>query len=133
MPETPIHKYARPIFSQYQVWMPRKPLMIQPISESSLPKPTSHNHLWLRIFRPNRCHIGVCLLFREFIHRYIVFAIFINSVNPTTSSLPKRLNFSFFKSCGFHVYFCNSFSIPFWFKRNIRYILSSLLSSGLNG
>ena len=35
---------------------------------SSAPQPTAHNHLRLRVLRPNRRHIRVSLLRRELIH-----------------------------------------------------------------
>ena len=49
VPEAPVHKDARSIFPQHQVRMPRQSFMVQPISEPSLPQPTSHNHFWLCI------------------------------------------------------------------------------------
>ena len=65
MPEASIHEDARPVFPQHQVWMPRQSLMIQPISESSTPQPTTHNHLRLRVLRPDGRHIFMTLLFCE--------------------------------------------------------------------
>ena len=68
MPEASVHEDACPVFSQYQVRMPRQPLMVQPVTEPSLPQTTTHNHFWLRVLASNRCHVGVPLLCREFIH-----------------------------------------------------------------
>ena len=68
MPEASIHEDARPVFSQHQVWMPRQSFMVQPISETSLPQATSHNHLRLRVFRMDSRHVLVPLFCREFIH-----------------------------------------------------------------
>ncbi len=42
--------------------------MVKPVSESSLPQSTSHNHLRLRILRPDCRHINVSLLWSEVIH-----------------------------------------------------------------
>ena len=68
MPKATIDKDARPVFPQHQVWMTRQPFVVQPVTESSLPQPTTHNHLWLRIFRTNGRHILMPLLWGEFIH-----------------------------------------------------------------
>ena len=68
MPEAPIHKNARPVLPQHQVGMSGQPPIIQSVSESPLPQPPPHNHLRLRVFRPNRRHIRVSLLWSEFIH-----------------------------------------------------------------
>ena len=65
MPKAPVHEDARPVFPQHQVWMPRQSLMIQPISETSLPQATTHNHLRLRVLRPDGRHIFMTLLFGE--------------------------------------------------------------------
>ena len=62
MPEAPIHEDASPVFPQHQVRMPWQPLVIQSISESPLPQPTTHNHLRLRILRPNSRHVIMTLL-----------------------------------------------------------------------
>ena len=56
--------------------------MIQTISESPLPQPTPYNHLRLCILRSNRRHVGMSLLWSEFIHglllhRYHNFVLFI--------------------------------------------------------
>lgn len=68
---------ARPILSQHQVRMPRQPPVIQTIPKSPLPQPTPHNHLRLRILRPDRLHIGVSLLWREFVHNQYCMGIII--------------------------------------------------------
>lgn len=48
--------------------MSRQTLMVQPVTESSFPQSTSHNHLRLCVLRPNCRHIGVSLFCWEFIH-----------------------------------------------------------------
>ena len=68
LPETAIHKDTRPILPKHQVRMSWQPLMVQPIPESPTPQPTPHNHLRLRVLRPNSCHVIMTLLCREFIH-----------------------------------------------------------------
>ena len=68
VPEAPIHKDASPVFPQHQIRMPRQPPVVQTIPESPLPQPPPHNHLRLRVLRPNRRHIRVPLLWRELIH-----------------------------------------------------------------
>ena len=62
MPETSIHKDARPVFPQHQVRMSRQSLMIQSESESSTPQSTTHYHLRLRILRLDSRHVSVPLL-----------------------------------------------------------------------
>ena len=59
MPETSIYKDAGPVLPQYQVRMSGQPLVVQTITESPTPQPFAHNHLRLRVLRPNRRHIGV--------------------------------------------------------------------------
>ena len=66
--ETAIHKDTRPILPQHQVRMSWQALMVQPIPESPTPQPTPHNHLRLRVLRPNSCHVGMSLLRSEFVH-----------------------------------------------------------------
>ena len=58
MPEAPIHKNACPVLPQYQVRMSRQPLVVKPVPESPFPQSTPHNHLRLRVLRPNCRHIG---------------------------------------------------------------------------
>ena len=74
MPEAPVHKHACPVLAQHQIGMPWQPLVIQSVSESSLPQPLAHNQLRLRVLRPNRRHILTALLGREFIHCFPVSA-----------------------------------------------------------
>ena len=62
MPEATIHKDTCPILPQHQVRMPRQPLVVQPITKSSLPQPSPHNHLRLRVLRPNSRHVIMSLL-----------------------------------------------------------------------
>jgi len=68
MPKAAIHKDARAILPQHQVGMPGQPLMVQAIPESTLPQPTPHNHLRLRVLRPDGSHVFMTLLWGEFIH-----------------------------------------------------------------
>ena len=75
MPEASIHKDTRPVFPQHQVRMPRQPLMVQSVTESPTPQPTTHNHLRLCILRPNRYHVPMALLWGEFIHTLTYYEI----------------------------------------------------------
>ena len=68
MPEAPVHEDTRAILPQHQIRMPRQSLMVQSVSEPPLPQSTAHNHLRLRILPSDRRHIGVSLLWSEFIH-----------------------------------------------------------------
>ena len=62
MPETPIHKDARPVFPQHQIRMSRQPFVVQSESEASTPQSTTHYHLRLRILRLDSRHVFVALL-----------------------------------------------------------------------
>jgi hypothetical protein len=68
MPEAAIDEDTGSVFSQHQVRMPRQSPVVQSITKPSLPQSFAHNHLRLRILRPNRRHIIMSLLCREFIH-----------------------------------------------------------------
>jgi hypothetical protein len=68
MPEASVHEDTCAILLQHQVWMPRQPWRIKPITEPPAPQPLAHNHLWLRILRMDRCHILMPLFCRKFIH-----------------------------------------------------------------
>ena len=83
MPEAAVHENARSVFPQYQVWMSWQPLMIEPVSESPTPQSLAHNHFRLRILRPDRRHVVVPLLRREFIHNILIDQMyyFINQSN----------------------------------------------------
>ena len=72
MPEASIYKDARPIFPQHQVRMPGQSFVVQPIAESSFPKTTPHNHLRLRVLRPNSRHVPMALLCGELVHITLV-------------------------------------------------------------
>ena len=104
MPEAPIHKDARPVFPQHQVRMPRQSFMVQPISESSLPQATSHNHLRLRVLRLDSRHVGMSLLCGESVH--------ITSMPPSIS-LPPQGSIRF-ASCLQHISFV---SFPYFMTR----------------
>ena len=71
MPEASVDEDASPVFSQYQVWMPRQAFMIQAISEATPPQPFAHNHFWLRILIVNRRHVFMPLLWSEVVHNHI--------------------------------------------------------------
>ena len=73
MPEASIYKYARPVLLQYKVRMSRQPFVIQSVSESTFPQPSSHNQLRLRVFRPYCRHIIMTLLCCKTIHNYFGF------------------------------------------------------------
>jgi hypothetical protein len=68
MPETTIYKDTSPVFSQYQVRMPWKPLVIQPVSKTTFPQPFAHNNFWLCILVTNRRHGFVSLLWGKVVH-----------------------------------------------------------------
>ena len=68
MPEASVDEDASAILAKYQVRMPRQPLMIQSIPETTSPQPFTHNHLRLRILRTNARHNFVTLLWREVVH-----------------------------------------------------------------
>ena len=65
MPETPVHKDARPVFSHHDVRLPRQSRMIQPIPIPMSPQPTAHHHLRLRVLAVDGCHVSVTLLGRQ--------------------------------------------------------------------
>ena len=73
MPKASIHEDACPVLSQHKVWMSRQPLVIQSVSESTFPQPSSHNQLRLRVFRPYCHHIIMTLLCSKTIHNYFGF------------------------------------------------------------
>ena len=81
MPEASVDEDASPVFPQNQVRMPRQPLMIQSVSKTTFPQPTSHNHLWLRILRANARHIFVYFFRRTPTHITDV-AYMLRSVGP---------------------------------------------------
>jgi hypothetical protein len=68
MPETAVNKNASPVFPEYQIWMTRQPFMVKPVTKTSLPQSTPHNHFWLCILVVDCCHVFVTLLQREPIH-----------------------------------------------------------------
>ena len=68
VPEATINKDTGPVFSQDQIWMPRQPFMIQPVSETPLPQPMTHDQLRLSILRTDGSHVIVTLLLSKFIH-----------------------------------------------------------------
>jgi hypothetical protein len=68
MPKATVHKDAGAVLSKYEIRMTWQPLMVQPISETSLPQTTSHNHLRIRVFRPDGRHILMALLCGESVH-----------------------------------------------------------------
>ena len=68
MPEASVYKDARPVLLQYKVRMSRQPLVIQSVSEPAFPKPSSHNQLRLRVFRPYCRHIIMTLLSSKSVH-----------------------------------------------------------------
>ena len=68
MPETTVYKDASTILSQNQVRMSRQPLVVKPVPESPFPQSTPHNHLRLRVLRPNCRHIGWSSFCWEFVH-----------------------------------------------------------------
>lgn len=87
MPETAVNKDASPVFSQYQIRMPRQPLVIKPKTETSLPQSSTHYHLWLGILRTNRRHVLIDAFWREFYHglnpqRYFIYKTFYRIIQP---------------------------------------------------
>lgn len=68
MPETSIHKYARPVFPQHKVRMSWQSSVIQSVSESPFPQPSSHGHLRSCILRPYSRHVPMSLFGREGVH-----------------------------------------------------------------
>jgi hypothetical protein len=73
MPEASVHKDTRPILPKHQVRMSWQALMIQSIPESPFPQPTPHNHLRLRVLRPNSRHVIMTLLRGKTIHIRLYF------------------------------------------------------------
>ena len=68
VPKAPVHEYARSIFPQHKIRMPRQFRRVQPVSESPFPQTPPHYHLRLRILRADRRHVLVTLLCCEYIH-----------------------------------------------------------------
>ena len=68
VPKASVNKNARSIFPQHQIRMSWQLWRIKPLSESSLPQSSAHNHLRLRVLPTNCRHILVPLFCREFIH-----------------------------------------------------------------
>lgn len=68
MLETAVHEDAGPVLAKYQVRMSRLPLVIESVSESSFPQPTSHYHLWLCILITDSRHVFAALLRRDSVH-----------------------------------------------------------------
>lgn len=68
MPETTVDKYAGSIFSQHQVWMSWQSWIVQPVSKTMAPQIFAHKNFRLRVFRSNRSHCIVPLLWCHFIH-----------------------------------------------------------------
>ena len=120
VPETPVHKYASPVFPHHDVRFPWQSWMIQPIAIPMPPQPTTHHHLRLRIFAVDGRHVRMALFCKNLVHTYTLFATFINCVSPITPNFPNLVCFSLMISRGSQVYFLSSFSMPFRFSRNIR-------------
>ena len=59
MPEAAVHKDARPVLPQHDVWLARQTWMVQPIAESMPPQIVAHQYLRLRILATDGCHVGM--------------------------------------------------------------------------
>ena len=82
MPKAPIHEDTSFVFPEYQIWMTRKSLMIQPVTKSSFPQPTPHNYFWLRVFTTNRRHCLMTLLWGEMIHTQLFLFKKVSNLSP---------------------------------------------------
>jgi hypothetical protein len=71
MPETPIHENARPVFPHYHIRLPRQTRVIQPITIPVFPQILTHHHLRFRILTVNGSHIGMTLLWGEFVGHFV--------------------------------------------------------------
>jgi hypothetical protein len=79
VPEASIYKDAGSVLPHHNIWLPRQPWMIQPITETMPPQPFTHHHLRLCVFAMDSSHVGGTLLFGEPVHLYL----FKNSISSS--------------------------------------------------
>jgi len=65
MPEATIHEDASAIFTQHNVWMPRKSLMVESIAEAMMPEIFPNHYLGLSVFAFDSGHIIMDSLWRH--------------------------------------------------------------------
>ena len=74
MPEAAVHKDARPVLPQHDVWLARQTWMVQPIAEATAEQEFSDRDFRFGVFSPYRCHAAVALFLSQLVHnRGLVF------------------------------------------------------------
>ncbi len=68
VPEASVHKNHSLVFAQYNIWMPGKPRMVYPVSESATKQELPYNQFGLGILPFYRRHAMMPLFLCKFIH-----------------------------------------------------------------